>query len=355
MPAATGLLYRNGDFVEATIDFDGERILAVTDGIENDTEFRGIILPKMVNCHTHLGDAAIPKPEKGGTIEEIVAPPDGYKHRELRKLAPHRLEAGIATALRDMAARGISQALDFREGGVSGVASMRRAAESAGAENGSAAKPIILGRPAHPGYDENEINELLSIADGIGLSSILDYDEAVIEDIVGAARGAGKPLALHVSERVREDIEAVLGLGPAFIVHMIKASESDLLACADSGVPVVVCPRANDFFGHRPPFEKMVAAGVDVRLGTDNAMLAVPDMLEEMRFVRTMVSPSVMSSKDIVRAVFNGGGKVLNSVLDCGGEAGGMSGFFVLDKPLSDPFSQVVNASVSDMRLIWPG
>jgi cytosine/adenosine deaminase-related metal-dependent hydrolase len=88
-------------------------------------------------------------------------------------------------------------------------------------------------------------------------------------------------MALHASENRREDIDLVLSLQPRFLVHMVEASDADMRRCADEGVPTVICPRSNMFFGRQTPVKRMMEAGMDMALGTDNAMVCNPDMRAE--------------------------------------------------------------------------
>jgi len=46
-----------------------------------------------------------------------------------------------------------------------------------------------------------------------------------------------------------------------------------------------VCPRSNAFFGIRPDIEGMVAHGVTLLLGTDNAMIVPPDIMDEVDYL----------------------------------------------------------------------
>src|SRR5436305_13267596 len=91
-------------------------------------------------------------------------------------------------------------------------------------------------------------------------------------------------LGSHRSERLREDIDKVLGLSAAFLVHMVQATDADLARCAEAGVPLVLCPRSNAFFGLTPDIPRLLRAGVELHLGTDNAMINTPSMLREMEF-----------------------------------------------------------------------
>ncbi|MFO8133269.1 MAG: amidohydrolase family protein [Thermoplasmatota archaeon] len=235
----------------------------------------------LCNCHTHLGDAFISLPHREWTIEDLVAPPDGYKHRRLRRADSSEVIEGMQRALQVMRDGGVTHFVDFREGGLAGVMLLEEALGHMDDATG-----CILARPRGHRYDAGELDMLLERADGIGVSSISDWPREILEQVAAHTRRHGKMFALHASEAVRENIDGVLSLEPSFLVHLCRASDGDLQAVADAGVPVVVCPRANAFFGLRPPVERMLELGVPVMLGTDNAMLVLPDMRAEITYLR---------------------------------------------------------------------
>ena len=179
--------------------------------------------------------------------------------------------------------RGIySEFIDFREGGVEGSVLLSTVRGDA--------HPTIMGKPKMPRFDKDEISKVLEVADGIGASSISDWDYQELFDLRASfVRSRGKVFSIHASERIREDIDKVLDLRPSFIVHMTKASDSDLDAVNAEGVPLVICIRSNLFFGSEPPLARMIEKGLIVALGTDNAMISMPDILTEMEFTARML------------------------------------------------------------------
>ena len=225
-------------------------------------DVRGVVLTGVVNGHTHCADYGLSIPP-GMSLEELVAPPDGLKHRYLKEASDEELSASMARFSADSRASGASAFVDFREGGLHGCRLLRAAAPDA----------VILGRPLSPEFDPEEVAGILEVADGIGISSVSDME----------AREERKAFAIHVSERVREDIDFVLSLDPAFVVHMCEATDDDLAKCAEAEVPIVVCPTSNAYFGKVPPIARAEAAGADLALGTDNGMLRTPDILDEAR------------------------------------------------------------------------
>jgi cytosine/adenosine deaminase-related metal-dependent hydrolase len=152
--------------------------------------------------------------------------------------------------------------------------------------------------------------------------------------------------ALHASEVVREDIDKVLSLKPRFLVHMVKAEEYDLERVAAEGVPVVACPRANALFGLRPRIDLMRGFGVEVALGSDNAMLQPPVMLPVVQSAWEAVRGSGMAPLDILDLAIGGARKILNLPERIPFSPGEPADFFVVGNPhmysAADPLAELV-------------
>ena len=252
---------------------DGTVRRTVLGELSKDADHTGTILPGIVDTHTHVADAGLILGRKY-SLEELVAPPNGLKHRYLRETDPETIRWNMGWFINVLENSGVSRIMDFREGGIEGAKLLRSVSERA----------VILGRPVSDEYDPNEIDGILEYADGIGISSITDMDRGYIDAIADHVKRKKKMLALHVSERIREDIDYVMSLNPDLIVHMVQATDPDLRRCADEGVPISVCPSSNLYFGMVPPVARMLDAGVDVCMGTDNAMLSPsPDIMREAR------------------------------------------------------------------------
>jgi cytosine/adenosine deaminase-related metal-dependent hydrolase len=268
-----GTIYGPSGSREGHVTISGGRIVDISyGGCPDRSDIEANILTGVVNAHTHCADYGLSIPQ-GMSLEELVAPPDGLKHRYLRESSDEVLTDSMKRFSKSSRAFGSTTFVDFREGGVHGCRLLRQAEPDS----------IILGRPVSPMCDPGEIDEILSVADGIGLPSISDMPSDYIDDIADEVRSRNGILAIHVSERVREDIDAVLSLDPAFVVHMCEATDDDLLKCAEAEVPIVVCPTSNMYFGKVPPIARMQDCGVDLALGTDNGMLCQPDMVSEVR------------------------------------------------------------------------
>ncbi|MBO4552560.1 MAG: amidohydrolase family protein [Candidatus Methanomethylophilaceae archaeon] len=293
----------NGDHFE-----DGH--LTVDDGIlkdvmygetVGDADFTGCMMPGIVDTHTHVADAGLRLDRRYG-LEELVAPPDGLKHRYLKDTDTETIRGNMAGYISRLTASGVSRFIDFREGGAEGSRLLRQVSDRA----------VILGRPVSEEYDPNEIDDILRYADGIGIPSITDMDHAYIDAIADHIHRKNAMLALHVSERTREDIDYVISLQPDLIVHMVQATDADLRKCADSDIPISVCPSSNLYFGMVPPVSRMLDAGVSVSLGTDNGMLfPSADIFEELRSLSRLLLEQGRGPSDAFRIALACGHKVL--------------------------------------------
>ncbi|MEE9592726.1 MAG: amidohydrolase family protein, partial [Thermoplasmata archaeon] len=277
MPTASGWIYTREGFEEGTVTFENGTITEVSRERAADALAKGLILPGFVNAHTHLGDAVVLEEPKG-TLEEIVAPPEGLKFRRLKSATQEELRTAIRRALRRMLQGGTSTTLDFREGGQLGLSALGDAAL------GLPVQVIALGRPQGLHYDETEVAGLLKILDGIGVSSLSDWEIDPLSELARHVKSNGLLFALHASEAFREDIDTILDLNPDFLVHMTAARPSDWERVAEEDIPVAVSPRSQMFFGRVPDIPGMIQAGMRLMLGTDNAMFAHPSLLREMEF-----------------------------------------------------------------------
>lgn len=231
---------------------------------ECETDSSDIISPSFVNAHTHIGDSIAKEAGRGLSLDELVAPPDGLKHRLLGDADREELIGSMRRSLRFMMAGGTTAFIEFREGGVDGVNALAAAAESLDIE------PVIMGR---------EEIEVLEAADGFGASGPRDSD---FTDARDAAREAGKPFGIHAGERDADDIAPALELDPDFLVHMVYAESSHLDRVENKEIPIAVCPRSNLVTGVGVPPIAELLEHTTVALGTDNVMLNAPSMFREM-------------------------------------------------------------------------
>ncbi len=229
-------------------------------------ESEDIILPAFINAHTHVGDSIAKEAGGGLSLEALVAPPDGLKHRLLRAASREELVGAIEQTLSFMERAGTAACYDFREGDVEGVEHLREAAAGRAIDAYAFARGSVAAMEA---------------GDGFGASGANDGEFA---EERAATRAAGKPFFIHAGEGDATDLQPALDLEPDALIHVVHPDETHLERIATAGVPVVVCPRSNLVTGvGLPPFEAL-AERTTLALGTDNVMLNAPSMFREMAF-----------------------------------------------------------------------
>lgn len=264
----------------------------------SERRIRGIVVPAPLNGHTHLGDAVSTREPPAVSFSELVAPPSGFKFRLLAEASRTQKVAAMRAALRRMAHEGMAGTIDFREEGLPGVRALREAAR------GVPARTVILGRPVLPTFEDDEVEQLLAEADGIGLSSAREVAHDARRRVARLCRRSGKLYALHASEEVRERVEEYLDPRPDLLVHLTRAEPEDLLSVKEAGASVAVCPRSNALFGRRPLLQAMERIDLPVLLGTDNAMLNSPSIWRELEFgyVESRLRGAPVSAAYLARA-----------------------------------------------------
>ena len=247
----------------------------------------GIIIPGFIDLHTHMGDhlarGAVPP-----TLEEAVFP-GGYKHRKLEQASYEEIVGSISNSIMELQP-GVTEALDFREGGKVGMNALREASLK------HDMRVIGLGRPARG----EDVTEVLELSDGLGIPSITDD----LDDIRKLARREEKIFAVHASEGFRDDIDLIIGLEPDLIIHMIKGTRDDWETLSRESIPVAVCPRSNLSFGLEVPLDDMLEKGLKLGLGTDNSMTCVQDIFSEMECAWNLLNRSGDRGSDPAREVF---------------------------------------------------
>jgi cytosine/adenosine deaminase-related metal-dependent hydrolase len=235
-------------------------------------DFEGLICPRFVNAHIHIGDSVLKDPPFM-PLADLVGP-CGLKHRILSETPSDMIIEGMKRTFKYMIATGTFAFADFREGGNMGTELMAEALK------GMPLTSRILGRPCEGSVDIHEL------CWGLGISSTRDHDLRRLEEMVNLARDGHKAVAIHAGEAERDDISDALDLCPDFLVHLCKASEEDLKKAAALDLPVVICPRSNLLTGAGlPNVKRMIDLGMIVGVGTDNVMLNSPNIFREMEIL----------------------------------------------------------------------
>jgi len=346
MKSYSGPVFLKEGFVQGRIDIEEGNVIEFEEGGDKGEE--SLIIPSLVNAHTHSGDAFVEKAPEG-TIEEVVGP-GGFKHKALEESTDEIIIQGIRRFFTELKNNGVTKSIEFREGGIKGIRLLNKAVKRL--ENDI--KITIFGRPAKRTYNEQEINKLTSIADGIGLSSYRDWDKIQFHNIAEAARRSNTPLALHCSEDVKEPLDRILDFDIHHLIHMLEADEDDLFACSSEDIPIVICPRSNMQFGKIPNIPLMIKNDVKLSLGTDNAMLVSPNMFREMEVAyRVGKIKGGVKAKDILKMSTWNPRESLYHTLDVDGSKSDKDTFLVLERKGGEPAHEVVTkTSIKNIKRI---
>ena len=302
---------------------DGKVIEMEECPISDSEFFQKDIFFNLTDTHTHIGDAGLTVDRKY-SLEELVAPPNGLKHRYLRETDDSVIVNSMKRYASLLRENGTYRIIDFREGGLDGISMISHVDIDS----------TVMGRPVSPEFDINEMESILKVADGIGISSISDMDHSYIDSVADIVHRKGKYLAIHVSERIREDIDYVLSLNPDLIVHMCEATDADLKKIADEEIPISICVRSNLYFDRMPPLKRMESAGCMLSVGTDNAMLSTPNIFDESKVFRE-VAEAQGCSQDLTFTSLSRGRKILNKECSKGVNPEDISCVTVVDKGLA--------------------
>ncbi len=382
---------------DATVTVTGDTFGSVASGASEGgnastvTDCEGLLMiPGLINCHTHIGDSVGKDARLGGTVDEAVHPVFGLKPRILARTPPDMLVQFMRNSCISMLRGGTTTFVDFREGGIAGVRMLRRALAEV------PVRGIVMGRPDRyhdadqlrrneppPAQAASDLDLLLKECDGLGISGANENSDAALE----LYSGFGKLRAVHASETEASVAHSVrttglsetaraLALKPHFLVHMTHASRKDLAAVAASGSVrgIVVCPRANSALAEGLPDIVAMRQGAGsssgssgryvLALGTDNVMINTPDMLREMDYTWKMtmgMHKRRMEPVEILRMATVNAGVILGERI--GQIAPGMLADCVfLDKhsidvePMHSPHAAVVHrASASSIRAVMVG
>lgn len=262
-----------------------------------------IVSPSLINSHVHMGDSVVKDIGDGESIENIVKPPNGLKHRLLASAEPQDIIKSMRSSLQDMLSTGTSTIVDFREGGVDGVSLLGRAGE------GIPLRKVILGRhevffkPFPPSISSdmemeimNSTQEILEHAQGIGLSGFGEINDDVVKIITKTCSNAGKLAAIHAAEYEevqrksinstgKTEVERALDADFDILIHVTSPLNLDLDLLSKTDTSVVCCPRSNGALSVGiPPIKEMWDLGINLLLGTDNLMFNSPNMFREMEY-----------------------------------------------------------------------
>ena len=254
---------------------------------EKEVEAKFIAVPTFFNAHTHLADSIT----KDIPHMDLVKAVRDYKFKVLSSASEDEIVDGIRNSINVALRSGTCKILEFREGGVKGFEILKRADD----------KGVCLALTRPSSLEEAEF--LIECSFGFGMSSTRDHDYTFLEELRELARKKGKIFAIHAGEKDDEDVEKALALEPDLLIHMNMASVKNLRRAMDMEIPIVSCIRSNAFFGLMNTNNYRILSEYDLwLLGTDNAMVCSPSMLEEMHFASYLLG----KDEDVFKACVRG-------------------------------------------------
>ena len=361
-----------------------ENLIAAHEDLQVVGDGSGIVLPGLVNAHTHLTECLIPGMAETANLfewfERVVNPSGRVITREdmrvgTRLKAAEMLLSGITT-VNDMSChRNIGELVSL--GAVDGLAEMgMRGVASFGAED------AYDGAPGPDRFmDEHEAlasrvaaEELIGFRAGIG--TVLGLTDALFELTVSACEEHGWAVHTHLAE-VREEVtEARLRYGhgtiehsgrmglldlPVIAGHCIWCTERDIGLLASRDVAVAHNPVANMILGSGVcPLPRFVREGIPIGLGTDGAasndnqdMFGVLKCAALLQKVEAL-DASAMTAPAVLEMATLGGAQALGLEREIGSlSAGKRADVVLLDgntpelATIHDPYQQVVYCATS--------
>ncbi len=285
---------------KANIIIEDDIIVEVSENIEKGKIIDGkncIVAPSLINSHVHIGDSVAKDVGDGETIDKIVKPPDGLKHRILANTSTQDLMRYMRITMDDMLQTGTTTFVDFREGGFGGIDSLDKASINVPITK------IVLGRHESFMNPDKKWSELVKITEnllksceGIGLSGFGEISDESASAVIEACRKNSKISSIHVAEYEKlqttslelygeTEVSRALKLGFDLLVHLTSPLKNDLEIVGESNTSVVACPRSNGALGVGiPPLKDMLDNNINVLLGTDNVMFNSPNMFREMEY-----------------------------------------------------------------------
>jgi cytosine/adenosine deaminase-related metal-dependent hydrolase len=282
-----------------------------------------VICPGFVNAHTHLelsllADRIAPDPDFTRWLSRLMA---------LRGVAPNPRQAArdaVCAGLTELLTSGVTTVGDI----TASPAWTRDVLRNTPLRVVSFGEVIAIGSRRHllderlgAAVDTGARTERMRV--GIAPHAPYTVEPDAMRACARAARDRSLPMCIHLAESPDEDRFTRSGDGPladylralgvwdaaiptsgcspvelaertdllgprTIVAHANYVTDAEITRLATAGASVAYCPRTHHAFGHAPhPFRAMLAAGVNVSLGTDS-LASNPSLsiLDELRFLR---------------------------------------------------------------------
>ena len=343
----------------------------------------GVLLPGLVNAHCHL---------ELSHLAGAVAAGSGFSEWVGALVSARSSESGEQVR----AAAG-SAALGMAAAGTAAVGDVSNRLEHLDLLAAAGLRAVVYHELI--GWDPARAEAVLAAAEarvaalkalpGVAVELAAHAPHSVSPELFAALRRRGGPASLHLAESPDEERFLRSGDGPwcgflesrglghvpfvapgtsavryadslgvlhpgLLAVHCVQATPDDCRLLAERGVSVAVCPRSNRFLGvGLPPVAEMLAAGVNVCVGTDSlASSPSLDVLADLRALHAEL-PDMPPSRLLEMATVNGARAL--GLGDLGALAPGKTAalaFLAAQRRIKDPLAYLLHSTVRATRLV---
>jgi 5-methylthioadenosine/S-adenosylhomocysteine deaminase len=388
-----------GDLENGAVAFAGGEVLAVGPAAEIGARFpdaevvgddRGVVLPGLVNAHTHLSEALIPGMGEDLSLLEwlaaIITPAGRHLTREMARVGAmlkgaELLLSGV-TCVNDMFCH-TSQGSLASLGAVDGLEAMGlRGLVAFGAEDAADPQPVAAVLAEHQALADR-CAASARVGFRLGVGTVLGQSDELLAASAAEAKRHGWAVHTHLAEVKEEVVEARLRWGqttagraaevglldvPLLAAHCVWVRQAEVVSMARAGVTVVHNPVANMILASGVcPVQALRQAGIPVGIGTDGAASNdSQNMLEAIKAAALLqkvarLDPTALTAGDVLAMATLEGARALDLDRWIGSlELGKRADVVRLrgDRPglanVHDPRQQVVYcASPSDVADVW--
>jgi 5-methylthioadenosine/S-adenosylhomocysteine deaminase len=393
-----------GDLKDGAVAFAGGEVLTVGPYAEVAAQFpdaavvgdsRGIVLPGLVNAHTHLSEALIPGMGEDLTLLEwlaaIIDPAGRHLTREMARVGAmlkgaELLLSGV-TCVNDMFVHANFGSLASL-GAVDGLEAMGLRGLVAFGAHDTHLQPADHPDPIGGCLDEHHALAGRCAASALvgfrlGVATLLSQSDQLLAASIRTASEYGWGVHTHLAEVREELVQARLRWGqtsldraadvglfevPVLAAHCIWVSDADIQLLAQAGVTVVHNPVANMILASGVcSLSSLHQAGISVGLGTDGAASNdSQNMLEAIKAAAllqkvTRLDARAITGREVLAMATVEGAQALGLETDIGSLEPGKRADLVrlgADRPglanVHDPYQQVVYCcSPADVADVW--
>ena len=388
-----------GDLTDGAVAFAGGQVLAVGPFAEvaaghQEAEVvgdeHGVVLPGLVNAHTHLSEGLLCGMGEDLSLLEwlaaIITPAGRHLTREMARvgamLKGAELLASGVTCVNDMFCH-TNQGSLASLGAVDGLEAIGlRGVVAFGAEDAADPQPVAAVLAEHHALAERcAASDLIGFRLGVG--TVLGQSDELLAASAAEAKANGWAVHTHLAEVKEEVVQARLRWGestvgrsasvglldvPLLAAHCIWVHPEEILTLAASGATVVHNPVANMILASGVcPVPALRQAGIPVGVGTDGAASNdSQNMLEAVKAAPLLqkvarLDPRALTAADVLAMATIEGARALGLDGLIGSLEPGKRADLVRlrgDRPglanVHDPRQQVVYcASPTDVADVW--